>query len=105
MKDALCKYLLPCGKCDRVPALNIKCKQTLDEADEIGFISVGDYNGALYLLRGYLEDATRSAIPKEDSKRSLLLAIGAVKRERERLFPSDNKLGSCEPPTKDEPIC
>ena len=103
MKDALCKYLLPCGKCDRVPAINIKCKQILDEVDEIGFVSVDDYRGALNLLRGYLEDATRSTIPKEDNKRILLLAIGAVKRERERLFPEKN--GSFEPPTKDEPIC
>ena len=109
MKDDVCKYLLPCGFCDRTK-LNKKCSQKQEES-EIGIISSEMYDNAIWQLRGYLEDIKRSPLRADVDKEKdgIIFAIEALKRERDRYFPGKwtkkFKVGSCEPPTKDEPIC
>lgn len=79
-----CKYILPCGMCDRS---GDRCKQTLNSSsEEIVLVSAMDYNNSIEALRVALityerldEDATTT--------KAIKFAISALQRERDRFFP------------------
>lgn len=79
-----CKYILPCGLCDRS---GDRCNQTLNSSfEDINLVDSMDYNISIEALRVALvayerldEDATTT--------KAIKLAISALQRERDRLFP------------------
>lgn len=79
-----CKYILPCGLCDRS---GDRCNQTLNSSfEEINLVSAMDYNNSIEALRVAL--ITYEHLDEDSAiTKAIKLSISALQRERDRFFP------------------
>ena len=76
-----CKYILPCGLCDRSGE---KCNQTLNSSfEDINLVSSQDYAVSIATMRNLLSACGYDEV----TAKSIKMAISALQRERDRFFP------------------